>query len=320
MDDLLIKSKSETDEQYGCEPSLRPIEEHITKGVINLDKTSGPTSHEIDSWVLRILEAEKTGHGGTLDPKVTGILPIGLNKATRVIQLLLSAPKEYVCLMTLHKDIDHQAVRDIFDEFTGKIFQTPPVKSAVKRELRARSVYYDTIYEMEGRDVLFRIGCEAGTYVRTFCHDIGEALGVGAHMSELRRTQVGSFNESNNLITLQDLTDAYYYYKNEDDESQLRDLVMPMERAADHLPKIVIKDSAVDAICHGANLASGGIAELSKDIKYNSQVAIFTLKGELVASGVSSLDSEQLLNENSGIVVDTKKVFMDTDIYPKMWK
>lgn len=320
MDDLLIKSKSETDENYGCEPSLRPIEEHITKGVINLDKTSGPTSHEIDSWVLKILEAEKTGHGGTLDPKVTGILPIGLNNATRVIQLLLSAPKEYVCLMTLHKDIDHQIVRDKFDEFTGKIFQTPPVKSAVKRELRARNIYYDTIYEMEGRDILFRIGCEAGTYVRTFCHDIGEALGVGAHMSELRRTQVGSFNENNNLITLQDLTDGYYYYKHEDNESPLRDLIMPMERAADHLPKIIIKDSAVDAICHGANLASGGIAKLSDNIKYNSQVAIFTLKGELVALGISSLDSEQLLNENSGIVVNTKKVFMDTNIYPKMWK
>ena len=122
---------------------------------MNLDKTMGPTSHEIDAWVKRILNVEKTGHGGTLDPRVTGILPIGINKATRVIQMLLGAPKEYVCLMRLHEEIREKRIRDILEEFTGKIFQTPPLKSAVKRELRVRTVYKIDILEIDGQDVLF---------------------------------------------------------------------------------------------------------------------------------------------------------------------
>ena len=244
----------------------------------------------------------------------------GLGDATRAIQLLLTAPKEYVCVMTFHHEVDEDKIREVFNEFTGKIFQLPPVKSAVKRELRSRNVYYSTIYEINGRDVLFRIGCEAGTYVRTYCHNIGEAIGVGAHMAELRRTQVGSFTEDNHLSTLQDVTDAYHFYKEDGDESFLRKAIMPMERAADYLPKVVIKDSAVDAICHGANLASGGIAYLSDNIQKNSIVAIETLKGELVASGNSLFSSDEILNLESGFAVNVSKVFMKTDIYPKMWK
>lgn len=318
-DNLIIKSSSDTNSSYGCKPENRPIEEYISKGVINLDKPSGPTSHEIDSWVKRILNCEKSGHGGTLDPKVTGVLPIGINNATRAIQLLLTAPKEYVCLMTLHDEVPENKIHEVFKEFTGKIFQTPPVKSAVKRELRAREIYYSTIYEIEGRDILFRIGCEAGTYVRTYCHNIGEVLGVGAHMSELRRTRVGSFNEKNKLVTLQDLTDSYHFFLEDGNETFLREAILPMEKVADYLPKIFIKDSAVDAICHGANLASGGIVSLSDNIKKFDTIAIETLKGELVASGQSLFDSEDILKADSGFVVDTKKVFMKTNTYPRLW-
>ena len=320
MEKFLIMSKSTTDSSFGVKPYERPIEEHIDKGVINLDKPSGPTSHEVDSWVRRILKSEKTGHGGTLDPKVTGVLPIGINNATRVIQLLLPAPKEYVCLMRLHKDLSEDGIHDIFNEFQGKIFQTPPLRSAVKRELRVRNVYYSNILEISGRDILFKIGCEAGTYVRTYCHDIGEALGTGAHMAELRRTQVGPFNENKDLITLQDLTDGFYYWYEEGDESYLRKCILPMETAADFLPKVIIRDSAVDAICHGANLATGGILELSENIKKGETVAIFTLKGELVASAETLFNLEDIIGSSSGIVFDTKKVFMKPGTYPMMWK
>lgn len=320
MGNLLEKSNSETDSNYGCVPEQRSIHEYLNKGVINLDKPSGPTSHEVDSWVLKILNCNKTGHGGTLDPKVTGILPMGLNNATRTIQLLSSASKEYVCLMNLHDNLDEDIVYNIFNEFTGKIFQMPPVKSAVKRELRARNIYYANIAEIEGRNVLFRIGCEAGTYVRTYCHDIGEALGCGAHMAELRRTKVGSFDESNNLVTLQDLTDAYYYWTHDNDEEDLRSIIMPMEKAADHLPKIYIKDSSVAAITHGANLAVGGISLLSDDIHKGDAVAIFTLKGEIVASGISLCSADEILELDNGFAVDTNHVFMEENLYPIMWK
>lgn len=319
MKEIVMKSKSKTSYEYGNIPAKRPIIDYLNNGVINLDKPSGPTSHEIDSWVKRILNLEKTGHGGTLDPKVTGILPIGLNSATRVIQLLTLASKEYVAIMTLHDDVEEEKIYNIFNEFQGKIYQIPPVKSAVKRELRVRNIYNSEISEISKRDVLFKIDCEAGTYVRTYCHDIGEALGVGAHMAELRRVRAGPFDENTNLITLQDLTDAFYYYKEENDESYLRNIVMPMEKAVEHLPKVIIKDSAVEAICNGANLASGGITALSTDIKKYKTVAIETMKGELVASAQSLFSFEEILLSDSGILFDNEKVFMKPGTYPKMW-
>ena len=318
--DLVVKSNSFTNPDFGCKPEDRSIEEYISKSVINLDKPSGPTSHEVDSWIKRILHCEKSGHGGTLDPKVTGILPVGIDDATRAIQLLLTAPKEYVCLMRLHSEISEDKIREVFNEFTGKIYQLPPVKSAVKRELRTRTIYYATIYEIDGRDILFRIGCEAGTYVRTYCHNIGEALGVGAHMAELRRTQVGPFNEKNHLVTLQDVTDAYHFWIEDGDESFLRESLLPMERAADHLPKIIIKDSAVDAICHGADLGAGGISKLSDNIQINDFVAIESLKGELVAAGNALFSTDEILSADSGFVVKTSKVFMKPGVYPRLWK
>jgi len=319
MAELLHKAESETDPRYGCSPDERPIKEHISKGVINLDKPSGPTSHEVDSWVKKILSADKTGHGGTLDPRVTGVLPVGIDQATRVIQLLLEAPKEYVCLMRLHEKVDDCRIAEILREFQGKIFQTPPVKSAVKRELRVRKIYYVHLMEMEGQDVLFRIGCQAGTYIRKYCHDIGEAMGSGAHMAELRRTMVGPFQE-NTLKTLQELTDAYHAWVEDEDESEIRNTILPMEQAAAHLPKIVIRDSAVDAICHGADLAAGGIISLNLNIEKGTTVALKTLKGELVAAGESLYKSDEINKMNKGIMVDIKKVFMEPGTYPKMWK
>ena len=320
MADLLIKAEGETDPDYGTFPDERPIEDHIKRGIVNLDKPSGPTSHEIDSWVKRILGVEKTGHGGTLDPKVTGVLPIGIDYATRAIQMLLGADKEYVCLMHLHEKISVSEIREILKEFQGKIFQTPPLKSAVKREMRVRNIYYVNILEIDGQDVLFKIGCEGGTYIRKYCHDVGEALGIGAHMAELRRTKSGPFTEDETLTTLQDLTDAYHIWKEEGDESFLRDCILPMELAVKHLPKIIIRDSAVDAVCHGADLATGGIVSLDDKIKENDTVAIMTLKGELVAAGESLKTSKEIYKANKGIVIDVKKVFMEPGTYPKMWK
>ena len=319
MADLLIKSEGETDPNYGSYPDERPIEDHIHRGIINLDKPSGPTSHEVDSWVKRILGVEKTGHGGTLDPKVTGVLPIGIDHATRVIQMLLGADKEYVCLMRLHEEISEKKIRDILKEFQGKIYQTPPLKSAVKRELRVRKIYFVNILEIDGQDVLFKIGCEGGTYIRKYCHDVGEALGIGAHMAELRRTRSGPFTEDN-LIILQDLTDAHHIWKEEGDETLLRHCIRPIEAAVEHLPKIVIRDSAVDAICHGADLAAGGIISIDSNIKKGDTVAVMTLKGELVAAGESLNTSQEVLKSNKGIMVDITKVFMEPETYPKMWK
>jgi len=167
---------------------------------------------------------------------------------------------------------------------------------------------------------LFRIGCEAGTYIRKYCHDIGEALGCGAHMAELRRTKVGPFGEDETLKTLHDINDAYHFCLEYEDETELRICILPMEKAVAHLPKIVIRDSAVDAICHGADLAAGGITGLDDGIKKGDTVAVHTLKSELVASGESLDTSQRIYEVNQGIMVDIKKVFMEPGTYPKMWK
>ncbi|MCK5216185.1 MAG: RNA-guided pseudouridylation complex pseudouridine synthase subunit Cbf5, partial [Methanosarcinales archaeon] len=169
--ELIEKTEAITDPDYGYIPNRRPIKEYISLGVINLDKPSGPTSHEVVSWVKKILNIPKAGHGGTLDPKVTGLLPVMLGDATKSVGSLMKAGKEYICLMRLHSIVKKTAIERIASEFTGPIYQRPPIKSAIKRELRIRTIYYLDIMEIEGSSVLMRVGCESGTYIRKLCHD-----------------------------------------------------------------------------------------------------------------------------------------------------
>lgn len=318
--EIVIKDeKAETNPKWGFPPDKRPIEMHMQFGVINLDKPPGPTSHEVVAWVKRLLNLQKAGHGGTLDPKVTGVLPVALERATRVVQALLPAGKEYVALMHLHGDVPEDKIRAVMKEFEGEIIQRPPLRSAVKRRLRTRKVYYIEILEIDGKDVLFRVGVEAGTYIRSLIHHIGLALGVGAHMAELRRTRSGPFKEDETLITLHDLIDAYHFWKEDGIEEYFRKAIQPMEKAVEHLPKVWIRDSAVAAVTHGADLAVPGIVKLHKGIKHGDLVAIMTLKDELVALGKAKMNTQEMLTKTKGIAVDVEKVFMPRDWYPKMW-
>ncbi|MFX1376870.1 MAG: RNA-guided pseudouridylation complex pseudouridine synthase subunit Cbf5 [Promethearchaeota archaeon] len=314
---LLVKSQDTTNPNYGCEPESRSITKLLQYGVLNLDKPSGPTSHEVVSWVRKVLGISNAGHGGTLDPKVTGVLPCALGRATRALSALLNAGKEYVGVLYLHSPEKLIRIEKIFKLFTGKIYQRPPLKSSVARKLRVREIYYSQVIEVKNNHVLFRIGCEAGTYIRKFCFDIGEALCSGAHMLELRRTRVGNFSENNNLITLQNLKDAYTIYQIENDEDYLRKIIFPMEKMVSHLPRIYIRDTAVDAICHGADLASAGICYVDAKIKSNSLVALMTLKKELIGFGTSLKNAMQIYKAKSGILVKTDKVFMERGLYPR---
>ncbi len=318
--EILIKSQDSTDEKYGKKPEERPIEEHIRKGAVNLDKPAGPTSHEVTSWVKKILDLKKAGHSGTLDPNVTGLLPIMLGDATKAVDALLNAGKEYVCLMKLHSAVNEKSIRTIFNEFTGEIYQKPSIKSAVKRETRIRTIYYFELLEVENNEVLFKVGCEAGTYIRKLCHDMGLALGVGAHMQELRRTKTGPFREDETLTALHDLQDAYVEWKENGNEALLRKVILPMEFALSHLPKIVIRDNAVDALCHGAPLASPGVLSVESGIEKDDTVAVFTLKGESVSFGRAKMKSIEILKAATGIVASTDRVLMEPGTYPKGWK
>lgn len=307
----------------GKSPEERDILETLDRGVINLDKVAGPTSHEVVSWVKKIFNKTnvfKTAHGGTLDPKVTGILPVALNRAVRAIDVLLTAGKEYTCIMKLHGNEVESKIRTAMHHFEGKIYQRPPVRAAVKRTLRIREIYYLDILEIIERKVLFRVGCEAGTYIRKLCYDIGEIIGCGAHMDELRRTQSGPFKEDESMVTLQDLSDAVYYWMEENDGSELERIVKPMEIMFSHVPKIVIRDSAVDPLCHGANLTAPGILQLDADIHGKDTVVILTQKGEILALGTSLASSREIMDAKSGILVNTNRVFMEPGTYPKWVK
>ncbi len=314
--EVLVKKEADSNPEYGCSPDKRPADALINCGIVNLNKPSGPTSHQVSDFVQRILKIRKAGHSGTLDPGVIGVLPVALGDAAKVIQALMPAGKEYICLMKLHKDIDKKEIRKTLSLFIGKIKQLPPVRSAVRRQVREKEIYYIEVLEIKKRAVLFRVGCQAGTYIRKLCHDIGIKLGIGAHMAELVRTKAGPFNLEDS-VTLQDLTDALWFYENEGNGRFLRHCIQPVENAVSHLPKIWIFDSAVASICHGARLAVPGISKLESGISSGNLVAVLTLKGELVALGIAKISSEEIQKADSGVVVKINRVFMKIREYPK---
>ncbi len=315
----LIKATATTNVHYGKAPSERTVRELLQNGFINLDKPSGPTSHQVVAWVKEILEIEKAGHGGTLDPAVTGVLPVALGDAARALQVLLVAGKEYVALMKLHKQVDDKKIREVCASFVGKISQMPPLRSAVKRVRRTREVYYLDILEVQGTEVLFRVGCEAGTYIRTLCVDIGKKLGCGAQLAELRRTRVGNITEAS-VVTLQEVKDAFIFWKEDGDEAGLRETVLSMERLLDVVPKIVVRDSAVDALCHGASLAIPGVVEIDDEIQAGELAAVLTLKGEGVALVKMAVPSVQVIEKDTGICASLERVLMNKGTYPSIWK
>lgn len=247
---------------------------------------------------------------------MSGVLAIALENATKLMPILLSSRKEYVALMNIHKELPEQKIRKVCEEFVGKIMQTPPKKSAVARKERQREIYYLNILEISERDVLMRVGCEAGTYIRKLCSDIGKRLGTGAHMQELRRTRAGIFTEEQS-VSLQDLKDAYEFWKSGNEEP-LRSMILPMEKIVDNIKNIVVKDSAIHNIASGAPVYSNGLSRIEEGIEKDDIVGIFSLKGELVAVGFAQMDSRSIFESKKGIAIKTDRVLIDRNLYPKV--
>ena len=313
-----MAGQHDAEERYGKAPSSRTVEELLDTGIIVIDKPSGPTSHQVSAWVSKMLGGRKVGHGGTLDPAVTGVLPVGIGLSVRALDALHFLPKEYVGVMRFHADVGKNEVSALFSEFTGRIYQFPPVRSAVRRERRIRQIHSLELLEMSGRMVLFRVKCEAGTYIRTLCRDIGEASGAGGQMIELRRTRSGPYKESM-AVTLQGLEDAVHYMS-EGQPAELLSIVRPFETLLQSFPMIILKDSAVDSICHGANLTVKGVASVPSGIKRGSVVSLMSSKGEGIALANALMSSEMIENAASGIACDTLRVFMKPGTYPRFVK
>jgi len=254
----------------------KTINELIEFGVINLDKPSGPTSFQTAERVKRIFGLKKMGHFGTLDPKVTGVLPIALNRACKIQNFFMRKDKTYVGVMRIHKNISKKLLQKEMDNFVGKIMQLPPLRSKVKREERERQVYYWNILEKNGKEILFETKVEAGTYIRKLIHDLGEKIG-GGHMIELRRTQAGIFDENDkNFINLYDLE------KIKDNEEELRKIIISGEEAIKRIMKTIqVKESSIKQLLFGKPLFQEDLKERTKerlieDFKDEERIAAFS--------------------------------------------
>ena len=322
FDKLLVRSYKYTPINAGSSPTQRPLEEHLKYGVINLDKPANPSSHEIVAWIKKILKVEKTGHSGTLDPKVTGCLIVCLNRATRLVKAQQSAGKEYVGIVKFHNPIENKSqVEDCLKRLQGACFQRPPLISSVKRELRVRTIYdYKLIeFDKEKNMAIFWISCEAGTYVRTMCVHMGLLAKTGGHMQELRRVRSGILKEDESMVTMHDVLDAQYIYEQTKKEDYLRRVVRPLEILLTNYPRIVIKDSAVNAICYGAKLTVPGVLRFEDNIENGKEIVLITTKGEAVAIAIAEMTSSVLASCDHGVVCKTKRVIMDRETYPRKW-
>jgi tRNA pseudouridine55 synthase/H/ACA ribonucleoprotein complex subunit 4 len=284
-------------------------------GIIIIDKPRGPSSHQVAAWVGKMLGCQ-VGHAGTLDPQVSGLLLVMIGNAVRLAPLLLQHEKEYICLMRLHGDIDKARIEQIGAEFTGRLYQRPPRKSAVKRVLRIRTIHELEILDCEGRLVLFRVQCDAGTYIRSLCHHMGLAMGVGAHMVELRRTRSGAFSEQE-MHTLHDVQDACSAAK-EGNWLALSSIVLSVDAAVPDLATVFIRNTAIDAICRGAVLAGVGVISCD-EFKKDQTVAVLSQKKEFICLGRALVPSNSFKPGDTGLVIAPTTVFLPPGTYPRGW-
>ncbi|KAK4227588.1 putative rRNA pseudouridine synthase [Podospora fimiseda] len=325
FDKMIIRTAKYTPiSDHGCSPHMRDIKSYVSSGVINLDKPSNPSSHEVVAWMKRILRVEKTGHSGTLDPKVTGCLIVCVDRATRLVKAQQGAGKEYVAVIRFHDKVPggEKAFTEALNTLTGALFQRPPLISAVKRQLRIRSIYKIKMIEFDNDRHLgvFWVSCEAGTYIRTLCVHLGLMLGVGAHMQELRRVRSGVMSEEDgNLVTLHDVLDAQYQYDTNGTTDALRRVIQPLETLLCTYKRIVVKDSAVSAICYGAKVMIPGLLRFDADIEPHEEIVIISTKGEAIAIGIAQMNQVQMATLPNGVVAKVKRCIMDRDLYPRRW-
>ncbi|KAI0234067.1 centromere/microtubule-binding protein cbf5 [Massospora cicadina] len=286
----------------GSSPLNRDLKTYISYGVINLDKPANPSSHEVVAWIRRILKVEKTGHSGTLDPKVTGCLIVCIDRATRLVKSQQGAGKEYVCVLRLHEKLEDE-------------------KELQKRQLRVRTVNESKLIEFDNERQLgvFWVSCEAGTYIRTLCVHLGMLLKVGGHMQELRRVRSGNNGEEDNMVTMHDVMDAQWLYETSKDEAYLRRVVRPLESLLTGYKRIVLKDSAINAICYGAKALIPGLLRYEAGIECGDEVVLMTTKGEAVALAIAQMTSAVMATVEHGVLAKTKRVIMQRDTYPRRW-
>ncbi len=287
----------------------KTADELLANGMINLNKPAGLKSIHCGNKIREALEVARSGHAGTLDPAVQGVLPILIGRGVKLSKVLSEAGKKYLCEMRLHGDVGEKKIRAAFKKFTGLIEQLPPRISAVKRVMRKRKVYYVDIKEIKERRVKFEIGCEAGTYIRKYVHDLGQFLKVGAHMAALRRIQAGPFKIEDS-ITLERVRANYKKWLSSKEDELISEIILPVESAVEYLPKVWVEDGVIPHLKHGSPVFVPGIVQLNDKIKVDDTIAIFSLENKLLALGKAGMTSSQILKRKKGLAVKTDVVLV----------
>jgi len=268
---------------------MKTIKELLEFGIINIDKSSGPTSFNVSEFVKKKLKLRKTSHFGTLDPKVTGVLPVALNRACKLTGYFLGEDKEYIGIMRMHEDVSLDIVRKAIEkDFLGKILQTPPVKSRVKRQEREREIMSFELLEKDGKDILFRSAVQGGTYIRKLIDDLGIKLGIGAHMLELRRVRAGIFKEDS-MVSLYEFEKAVDEYE-KGNEELLRKIIIPAEIVSEVYPPVEINKDAIKRLYHGKPFF---YEDLKKKIKMEKGKIISVFSGEQFIGMFTVINSEK---------------------------
>jgi len=307
-----------TEAAAGAPPLPSSVDARIRDGAFLLvDKPRGPTSHQVAAWVRDLLGLERAGHAGTLDPHVSGLLWIGVGPALKLLPLLLDFPKRYVGVIDLHGRVPAAELAAALTEFQGPIFQTPPVRSAVRRERRVRTIYRLTMLEREGPHILVDVTCESGTYIRSLAVDLGEALGVGAHLAELRRVGTGPFKEGQST-TLHALSDAIAQARGGLPDA-LHALLHPIEEVRREFPQVVLKPGAAAAVAHGAGVARGGIRSVSRPFPEGAQVILLAPDGTFLGVGEARVGSDRFSSMPHGWVIESRRVMVDSADYDRLW-
>jgi H/ACA ribonucleoprotein complex subunit 4 len=271
--------------------------------VVIIDKPPGMTSHEVTTYVRKITGASRSGHAGTLDPDVSGVLPVALGRATKLLRYIAGKEKTYVGIVKFRNIPGKDDVESLFRRFTGELIQTPPKISAVRKVPRKRTVYTLRLIELDGRLALFETRVDAGTYIRTLCQDMGKTCG-GARMEELRRTAVGGIGEKE-AHTMTDLVDAVWLMRKRGDESALRKMLLRPESLIG-FPKASIKESAVRSILTGAQVMVPALEKIG-EVKRGERVAVYC-GGRFVGIGIMQIDGSDLQSKTRGLAIRMERV------------
>ncbi len=316
---IVIDSDVKTSDAHGCAPENLTLEMLLDSCFILLDKAPGPSSHQIAAWAKDLLNLDKLGHGGTLDPFATGVLPLLSGKAMRLTGKILTHDKSYIALFKLQNEVNQGELESAMKQLTGRVYNVPPEISAVRVQVRTRKISKFKILDFSENLLLTEIECEAGTYVRTMARDLGLLIGMNIELKELRRPKSGRFGLEHS-VTMQQLADAIWLWKTNNDQRAMKKILHPVEELLSDLPRIVVKDGAAAALSHGAPLLRPGVVSIAEDLKSGDEVLIVSMKGEAVAIATLSQSSKIIPTMTQGEVAKPTSVIMKEDTYPRSWK